>query len=115
MRSATYVQGASGPPLKFWWPDPDSDGPADLSAYTVTVEVGDRHKTSVFSKASGIVVQAGSGTEKAGDPNVVVTWADSGEISDLAPGEYSIELTATKAGEVRKQVVMLRIGDGLTA
>ncbi len=114
----TYVEGSSLPDAHLWWPEPDGSGLIDYSSgYTFTAEVGVAGSAATYT-ATGLTGAAGSGTGAApGDvPNLVWAHANTGEITTLAAGDYTVEVTATRTSDskTRRRLLTLTILDGLS-
>lgn len=109
----TYIEGATSPSIWLWVFE--NGALLNLSAgytfnLTVVTDVG---ATPTFTTSTGFVGAAGSGFKGAPDavPNLVKTWALSGEIGDLPGGvTYLAQLDVTAPdGHVTKDQFSLRI------
>jgi hypothetical protein len=57
-------------------------------------------ETSIlFTKTTGFVGAVGSGVEGNGTANLVVSWANSGELDLCTDGSYILEIVATKTAD----------------
>lgn len=108
----TYHRTAATPAGQLWWTD-DLDDLIDFTGVTawellIARELGDE---ATLTKVTGIAGAAGSGTptDPAGVPNVTITF-DSGELADLATGDYYGTLTSRPGtGGARVTTLILRI------
>jgi hypothetical protein len=112
-----YTVGDELESLQLWWFA--NSALVDLSvAHTYSSKLykaSDATHTNVFSalKTTGFTGAAGSGTKPSGTPNLVVTWATTGELnSTMTDGLYIFQIVATRTsdgkqrtGEVRFQMV----------
>lgn len=96
----SYHRSAVRPSLRLWVEDDDGDLIDFSTGYTFLVEIGPNGGAALLSKTTGITGAAGAGTAPDGTPNVVIEWA-AGELN-LAPRQYTLELTATTGGLPRK-------------
>ena len=110
---AQYVEGSTLPDLELFWQEPDGSGLIDLaSGWTFAVQVGDPGQAPVFTNTSATgATGTGTGLSSSDVPNLVVAWASSGELGDLAAGNYQIEVAATRTADskIRKTKVRLTI------
>jgi len=110
--SLRYHTTAERPSLEMWLLD-DDGSLIDLSAgYTFEVKIGRAGEAALLTKSTGITGAAGSGVEPTGTPNVTIAWT-AGELA-IAPGLYTMQLTATTGGLDRLFTVGLRIMDVIT-
>lgn len=105
--SATYVKGSDLADLTVTWQD--SDGTAiDMSTgYTFSTKVGVPGQAATFTKSTG---HTGTTT------GVTLQWATSGELNDLAAGNHTIQITATRTSDSRNRIQQgtLQILDAIT-
>lgn len=88
-----YIVGQELPPLDVTWLGTDGAVlPLATGAFTFAVEVAGA--LGGFTKTTGITASDSS-------PNLVIAWATSAELSALTPGEYALEIRATKASKQR--------------
>lgn len=101
-RHAVYHQGATLPDLALTLLDDPGELIPFATGYTFTATVYLHGSTTpAFGpKTTGI---AGADT----DPNVVISWADSGEIGGLNPGEYDLRLVATRTLDGRDRIFVV--------
>lgn len=68
--------------------------------------------TAIFQKTTGFAGAAGSGEEgeDGATPNLVVTWATSGEINLVTePGRYLLEIVATKTADSTESTLQMTL------
>ena len=104
MTTLVYMQGATLPNAQIAVTD-DHGNVADLTGMTLTLRVGNS-KTLAFEKTSGLTYAAGV---------VTSDWADTGEISDLRPGKYQLDVIADDGTEHRTFSGSLTISGALPA
>lgn len=94
---AVYYQGADLPDLLITWED-DGGVVVDFAAgHTFEVKVAREGSTAAaFTKTTG--VSGGSSP-----PNVVVEWATAGELRDLTPGRYTVQVVATRTADGKRR------------
>lgn len=84
---AEYKRGSELPRVDGLWLDSDEEVRDLSSGWTFTVRVGIADYAALVEKTDGI-------TGAATDPNVIIEW-EPGELDDLAPGNYDLDITAT--------------------
>ena len=90
--SATWLAGATLPDLGVIWLDDAGQLHQFAAGWTFTIEVARSLKdAALFTKVSGIT---GADTS----PNVLAAW-DDGEIGDLTPGRYLVQVTAIRTSD----------------
>lgn len=100
---AVYHAGATLPDLVLTWEDDEGEVIPFASGYTFALTVTPHDsETPSFPKSSGII---GADT----DPNVTISWAATGEIGGLTPGDYDLEVLATRTADGRVRVFQGRI------
>ena len=102
-----YAQHAEDPGPGIWWLSRAGTLIDFSSGYTWSAKITDG-TTTLLTKTSGITGAAGSGTNPTGSPNVAIDW--SADELNIAPGEYTLELTPTVGGRQRNPLkVPIRI------
>lgn len=96
-----YIVGADLPNLAVTWKDSSGNVIDYSSGYTFAAKVGHRGTTS-FTKTTGI-------TGAATSPNVLVQWANTGELNSLAPGIYVLEIIATETATTKQRKYQTRL------
>lgn len=107
-----YHTTAERPALELWILDDDGTLIDFSTGYTFELKIGAVGSAALLTKTGSIAGAAGAGTEPTGTPNVVVTWA-AGEL-DIAPGDYTLQLTATTSGLDRVFATPIRITGVIT-
>lgn len=96
------IVGESLPNLNLWLVDGDTliqglDAPTAFE-----LDVWDPSLNLLFTKTSGFVGAAGSGTEGNGSPNLVIQWAVTGELDQLVSGRsHPALLKITRSSDLR--------------
>lgn len=97
-------------PLELWWFV--SNALVNFGAgYTFSLKVAtiSDPATTLFTKTTGFTGSAGSGTESTGTPNLTVAFATTGELNDLDPGRYFLEITATKVSDSTETTLRMKL------
>lgn len=94
-----YYRTAERPAIKLWLLDDDGALVDFSTGYTFEFKLGAPGAAAAFTKTTGIVGAAGSGTEDSGTPNVTVTFT-AGEIDALAVGATMWQIRATASGSL---------------
>jgi|SRR5215471_8567013 len=110
--TVAYILGDELDPLALWW---ISNGTlVDFSqpyTFSATMFDIDALTTNVFgsAKTTGFTGAAGSGTLlSGGTPNLVVTWATSGELNAVTvPGLYLLQIVATRTSDSRQRTAQI--------
>lgn len=104
-----YIDGADLADVNLWVTE--NGTLLDLStANTAQLDVYSSDGTFQFTKTNDIVLQAGSGTQASGIPNVIVQWDISGELDSLATGRYKAILTLNRNdGKQRKRQFFIQM------
>lgn len=89
-----YIQGAELDDMPISWLDADGDPYNFASGWTFSVKVGAKGAAATFTKTSGI-----TGASTA--PNITVTWATTGELNTLAPGDHTLQVEAIRTSDSR--------------
>ncbi|MCA1569293.1 MAG: hypothetical protein LC798_03015 [Chloroflexi bacterium] len=95
---AIYHTGADLPDLALTWLDTAGALIDFSSGYTFVAKVGTRAGVTSFVKTTGI-------TGAATDPNVTIAWSTSGELNALAPGIYTLQVTATRTADAKERIL----------
>lgn len=108
-----YTVGDELESLQLWWFA--NSALVDLSvAHTYSAKLykaSDSTHTNVFSalKTTGFTGAAGSGTKPSGTPNLVVTWATTGELnSTMTDGLYIFQIVATRTSDSKQRTGNVR-------
>lgn len=93
MLTVVYRVGAALPQLTYDWLDDDNDPWPFSSGWTFELKL-----TPTTGKGAGLTkTSAITGADIL--PNVTVDWSTSGELSTLAPGDYDVQLKATRSSD----------------
>ena len=103
----SYIDDADLGELEVWWTN-CGDLIDFAMGWTFLVEIGQRWQPAVISKTTGVTGGTGSGTEDNGVPNLVIEW-DLGELDVLTPGEWVIEITATRDADLKERKRQIRL------
>lgn len=90
-----YVQGDTGPQLRFVFTDEDARTPASLDGATVTLYMRAKGTTEVIRTRPLYI-----NPETAASGEAIVVWQE-GDL-DLAPGQYEGEIEVVRATGVRE-------------
>lgn len=102
-----YSAHAEDPGPGIWWLSRAGTLIDFSSGYTWSAKITDG-TTTLLTKTTGITGAAGAGTNPTGTPNVTIDWS-TGELN-IAPGEYTLELTPTYNSRQRQPLkVPIRI------
>ena len=101
------VVGATAPSALVTLRDDDGDI-VDLSSATFAVRVGTPGSAASFNKTTGI-------TGGSSAPNLTIAWAATGEIGDLAAGEYTCQVETTESSLTRIFQLRLIVRPAVTA
>lgn len=96
----TYYLGSEDPTYPITWSN-SAGNVIDFSdlSWTYELRLGFPVRGAVLTKTTGI-------TGAATAPNITVTWAP-GELDELDPGTYVLQLTPTLAGRSRSPITEL--------
>ena len=92
-----FKRTAERPSLEIWWRDAAKNLIDFSTGYTFSFKLGAVGSAAVFTKTTGITGAAGSGDDRTGVPNVVISFT-AGELAALPAKLYTWELTATTGG-----------------
>jgi hypothetical protein len=94
MKKLSYVQGSDLGDSVWAWRD-SLGALIDFSvAHTYELKVGYPGSAALFTKTTGI-------TGSATSPNITISWATTGELNTLAPGQYRGQLRARRTSDSR--------------
>lgn len=95
---AEYSIGDSLSDLAIYWQADDNTYRDFSSGWSFEVKVGDANGVT-FTKTAGITGAAGGPTV----PSIVVAWATTDELTTIAtPGNYYVQIRATRTGDAKK-------------
>lgn len=96
MFRTSYTQGADLPDLALAWKDRNG-ALIDFSvAHTYELKIGYPGSTALVTKTTGF---AGAAT----NPNLVVQWATTNELNTLVPGNYYVQIKATRTSDGKQR------------
>lgn len=96
MFRTSYTQGSDLPDLALTWKD-RSGALIDLSVpHTYELKIGYPGETALVTKTTGFV---GAATA----PNFIAQWATTNELNTLAPGNYYVQIKATRTSDGKQR------------
>lgn len=101
MASVVYFVGSDLPDLDVTWQDSERNVIDFSLGYAFVVKIAAAgSSTALVTKISGI-------TGDSSAPNVTVAWSTTGELNDLSPGRYMLQITATRSADGKQRIMAL--------
>lgn len=103
-----YIKGSDLPDTALWWRDRAGNLIDFSTGWTFTVQVLNEAGEDQFTpKTSNINGAAGEGEYPDGTPNLVITWASTGELDSVDVGSYTLVITANQTSTGKDRIARI--------
>ena len=99
MEKVEYVQGSDLPDLALSWFDYSGAIIDFTSGYSFELKLGKPGSPALVTKTTGF-------TALLTDPNLIVSWASTGELNSIAVGEYRCQIRATRIADNKQRTTI---------